>query len=180
MLIIIDQNTTDIGHWAKPNLFFRLWLFGERQMEAIEKSKIQNYNICLHTLIQSRDRVKQCVVWSVYNYVTCFCQKLGFLIAMSLQSNVVDLRYFKLRILEDQIILVWNIKSFHYQVAKIKELTNYGLLKKVVPLWKLFQIKMTFYFVNVKFKKKFIFYLFVGHQSFKTENKIIIFFTNNF
>ena len=108
------------------------------------------------------------------------CQKLGFLIAMSLQSNVVDLRYFKLRILEDQIIWVWNINSLHYQVAKIKELTNYGLLKKVVPLWKLFQIKMTFYFVNVKFKKKFIFYLFVGHQSFKTENKIIIFFTNNF
>ena len=39
-----------------------------------------------------------------------------FLIPISLQPNVVDLRYFKLWILLHQIILVWNIKSIQHQV----------------------------------------------------------------
>ena len=42
-----------------------------------------------------------------------------FLMPISLQRNVVNLRYFKLWILLDPIILVWNIKGLHHLVAKI-------------------------------------------------------------
>ena len=42
-----------------------------------------------------------------------------FLITMSLEPNVADLRYFKLWILLDQIIWVWNIKGLQHRVLKI-------------------------------------------------------------
>ena len=44
--------------------------------------------------------------------------KLCFLIPLSLQPDDVDLGYFKLWILLDQIIQVWNIKSLHHQGYK--------------------------------------------------------------
>ena len=44
-------------------------------------------------------------------------QTLIFLIPIYLQPDVVDLRYFKLRILSDQI--VWNIKELQNKVVKI-------------------------------------------------------------
>ena len=42
-----------------------------------------------------------------------------FIIPISLQPIVVDLRYFKIWILLHQIILVWNIKSLQHQFPKI-------------------------------------------------------------
>ena len=41
------------------------------------------------------------------------------LIPLSLQFNVVDLRYFKLWILMDEIIKVWNIKGLRHLVLEI-------------------------------------------------------------
>ena len=45
-----------------------------------------------------------------------FATNSNFLFPISLQPNF---RYFKLWILLDQIIKVWDIKGLHYQVAKI-------------------------------------------------------------
>ena len=42
-----------------------------------------------------------------------------FLIPLSLQPNVVDPRYFKLWIMMDQIIKVWNIKGLRHLVLDI-------------------------------------------------------------
>ena len=42
-----------------------------------------------------------------------------FLITISLEPDVADLRYFKLLILLDQIIWVWNIKGLQHRVLKI-------------------------------------------------------------
>ena len=44
---------------------------------------------------------------------------------------VVDLRYFKLLILLDQIISVWNIKDLHHQILKIQGLENSSLCKRL-------------------------------------------------
>ena len=44
--------------------------------------------------------------------------KLFISITISLQPNVAELRYFKLWIVLDQMIQVWNIKGFHRKVAK--------------------------------------------------------------
>ena len=41
-----------------------------------------------------------------------FDTNFNFLIPLTLQPNVVDLRYFKLWIMLNQIIQVWNIKGF--------------------------------------------------------------------
>ena len=48
-----------------------------------------------------------------------FATNSDFLILISYEPNVIDLRYFKLWILLDQVILVWNIKGLHHHVAKI-------------------------------------------------------------
>ena len=48
-----------------------------------------------------------------------FATNSDFLITISLQPNVVDLRYFKLWILLNQIIRVWNIKGLQHRVLKI-------------------------------------------------------------
>jgi len=50
---------------------------------------------------------------------------------MSLEPNVADLRYFKLWILLDQIIWVWNIKGLRHWVPKILGLENQSLLQRV-------------------------------------------------
>ena len=42
-----------------------------------------------------------------------------FLITISLDPNVADLRYFKLWILLDQIIWFWNIKGLQHRVLKL-------------------------------------------------------------
>ena len=48
-----------------------------------------------------------------------FATNSDFLITISLEPNVADLRYFKLWILLDQIIWVWNIKGLQHWVLKI-------------------------------------------------------------
>ena len=48
-----------------------------------------------------------------------------------MQPVLVDLWHFKLRILTDQIIYVWNKKGLHHPVAKIKWLENWNLWQKV-------------------------------------------------
>ena len=48
-----------------------------------------------------------------------FVTNFDFLITISLEPNVVDLRYFKLWILLNQIIRVWNIRGSQHPVLKI-------------------------------------------------------------
>ena len=60
-----------------------------------------------------------------------FVTNSDFLITMSFEPNVSDLRYFKLWILLDQIIWVWNIKGLQHRVLKIlrfKYLTLFQIL----------------------------------------------------
>ena len=72
-----------------------------------------------------------CLTLKKVNYLIFFSLRWGnwvlatisnFQITVSYQPNVVDLGYFKLTILLDQIILIWNIKGLHHQVEKIKGL----------------------------------------------------------
>ena len=53
-----------------------------------------------------------------------FVTNSDFLVSMSLQPNAVDLRYFKLYILIEKVIWVWNIKGLHQKVAEIYGLEN--------------------------------------------------------
>ena len=48
-----------------------------------------------------------------------FVTNSDFIITKSLEPNVTDLRYFKLWILLNQIIGVWNIKGLQHRVLKI-------------------------------------------------------------
>ena len=48
-----------------------------------------------------------------------FATNSDFLITISLEPNVTDLRYFKLWILWNQIIRVWNIKGLQHRFLKI-------------------------------------------------------------
>ena len=48
-----------------------------------------------------------------------FATNSDFLVTVSLEPNVADLRYFKPWILLDQIIWVWNIKGLQHRVLKI-------------------------------------------------------------
>ena len=48
-----------------------------------------------------------------------FATNSDFLITITLEPNVADLRYFKLWILLDQIIWVWNIKGLQHRVLII-------------------------------------------------------------
>ena len=61
----------------------------------------------------------KCLTMNLKQRKWVFATSTDFLILIYLQPNVVDLRYFKLRILLDQIIWVWNIKYLHHQVIKI-------------------------------------------------------------
>ena len=70
----------------------------------------------------------------------CWAQTLNLLSLRSFQTDVVDLSYFKLWILLDQIVLVGNIKYLHYQVANMKGLDNFLrflVLKKCFCKWSL-------------------------------------------
>ena len=49
----------------------------------------------------------------------------------SLQPTVVDLRYFKLWTILDQIIEVWNFKGLHQQVVEIWVLENLNLWQRL-------------------------------------------------
>ena len=48
-----------------------------------------------------------------------FVTNSDFLIPIYLYFNVGDLRYLKLSIISDQIMIVWNIKGLHHQITKI-------------------------------------------------------------
>ena len=54
-----------------------------------------------------------------------------FLITISLEPNLADLRYFKLWILLDQIIWVWNIKGLQHRVLKILRFKYLILLQRL-------------------------------------------------
>ena len=56
------------------------------------------------------------VIWE-RNWV--FATNSDFLITISLEPNVTDLRYFKLWIMLNQIIRVWNIKGLQHRALKI-------------------------------------------------------------
>ena len=60
-----------------------------------------------------------------------FATKSDFLIPIPLQRNVVNLRYFKLWIMLDTIIFVWNIKGLHHLVAKIYGLESLSLWQRL-------------------------------------------------
>ena len=60
----------------------------------------------------------KCIFFIVDVVVCMFATKSDSLILISLQPYVVDFRHFKLWILLDQIILVWNSKGLHHKVAK--------------------------------------------------------------
>ena len=61
-----------------------------------------------------------------------FATNSDFLITISLEPNVVDLRYFKLWILLDQIIWVWNIiKGLQHRVLKILRFKYLILLQRL-------------------------------------------------
>ena len=73
-----------------------------------------------------------------------FCHKLRFLKWVSLQPNIVNLKYFKpwiMFIIHVQIIEVCNIKGLHHQVARIKELEN-------LSLWQFLWFFRHFYFAS--------------------------------
>ena len=67
-----------------------------------------------------------------------FATNSDFLISISLQLNIVYIWYFKLWIMLDQIIKLWNIKGFNHQVVKIQKVNNLSLLQKLssFPLFK--------------------------------------------
>ena len=56
-------------------------------------------------------------IWCKRNQV--FATNSNFLIPISLRHNFVDLRYFKLWILLDQIFWIWNIKGLQHQIPKV-------------------------------------------------------------
>ena len=58
-------------------------------------------------------------LWICWGRNWVFATNSDFLISISLEPNVADLRYFKLWILLDQIIWVWNIKDLQHRVPKI-------------------------------------------------------------
>ena len=51
-----------------------------------------------------------------------------------MEPNVVDLRYFKLWFLLNQILHVWNIKGLHHLVAEILGLEHWSLWQKIISL----------------------------------------------
>ena len=64
-----------------------------------------------------------CSLWDLVYFFTFKCK-----IPRSLQTNVVDLWYFKLYInLINQIILVLNVKGLRHQIIKIHGIENLGL-----------------------------------------------------
>jgi len=60
-----------------------------------------------------------------------FATNSDFLITISLEPNVADLRYFKLLILLDQIIWIWNIKGLQHGVLKILRFKYLILLQRL-------------------------------------------------
>ena len=60
-----------------------------------------------------------------------FATNSDFLITISLEPNVVDLNYFKLWILLDQIIWVWNIKGLQHRVLKILRFKYLNLFRRL-------------------------------------------------
>jgi len=59
-----------------------------------------------------------------------FATTSDFLIPKYFQPNIVDLRYFKLWIMLDQIIQVWNIKGLNLPVAVVKGIRKFGFVAK--------------------------------------------------
>ena len=60
-----------------------------------------------------------------------FATNSDFLITLSLEPNVADLRYFKLLILLNLIIWVWNIKGLQHRVLKILRIKYLILFKRL-------------------------------------------------
>ena len=79
----------------------------------------------LITIVLDRDPWKLYLIFLSREFHINLCQRNWvfatnsvFVKPISLQPNGVDLRYFKLWIMLDERILVWNIKGVHHQVEK--------------------------------------------------------------
>ena len=67
--------------------------------------------------------------WWQRNWV--FAPNSDFLITISLEPIIADIRYFKLWILLDQIIWVWNIKGLQHRVLKILRFKCFILFQRL-------------------------------------------------
>ena len=63
-----------------------------------------------------------------------FATNSEFLITISLEPKIVDLRYFKLWILLNQIIWVWNVKGLQDRVLKLLGVNIWFCSKDSIPL----------------------------------------------
>ena len=91
------------GFYCKP-LMFRIFENPEKNAESMLWVWRSTHTKLLHFK-------------SERNWV--FATNSDFIITISLEPNVVDLRYFKLWILLTTLIWVWNITSLHHRVLKI-------------------------------------------------------------
>ena len=83
-----------------------------------------------------------------------FATNSDFLFIISLEPNVVDLRYFKLWILLDRIIWAWNIKGLQHQVLKILRFKYLILFQRLNSFEPIISIKLDLFFLAVSTKKK--------------------------
>ena len=84
-----------------------------------------------------------------------FATNSDFLITISLEPNVADLRYFKLWILLDQIIWIWNIKGLQHRVLKILRFKYLILLQRLNSFRENFALPISriFFFSRIAWSK---------------------------
>ena len=103
----------------------------------IKICKLHTLHILLHVLRKVSNLILQNFIYTFFYCLTIshkrkwvFATYSDFLIPITWQPILLNLSYFKLLILLDQIVLVWNIKGLHHQVAKLWGLENLSLLQK--------------------------------------------------
>ena len=102
--------------WSNLKIFYQTKLPWELDMEVFDidiflrRNMIKHIKFCITAFPLSK---------KTFSKELSLCHKLWFLITISLEPNVADLRFFKLWILLDQIIWVWNIKGLRHWVLKI-------------------------------------------------------------
>ena len=160
----LNQSVLNILYEDNVNLSIKL--FSELQISVLAFQKWKLI-IKLETFFRLRNSLLQ------RNWV--FVTNSYFLITMSLEPNVADFRYFKLWILLDQTIFVWNIKGLQHGALKIlrfkyliwfQRLNSFRkkcLLKwtdfKNVKLFILYLYKSTLYYIRREEKLKCIEFL---------------------
>ena len=98
----------DCVQWYQQLQTSLLLEWGRKRCKAIVNRTINSKN---------QGSLKKYVYRAQRNWI--FATNSDFLITISLEPNVVYLKYFKLGILLDQIIWVWNIKGLQHRVLKI-------------------------------------------------------------